>query len=93
MLFVTYLVWTSILLIAVVAESFAPAAGSVIVYIFLIKEEFALPAILVSSSVSKALIIVVEVIELRLLLLIVCIVVVQAHGVKGEARVEVLSIG
>ena len=84
---------TSILLIAVVAESFAPATGSVIVHVLLVKEKLTLPAILVATSVAETLIIAVKVIEVGLLLLVVCIVVVQAHGVKREARVEVLSIG
>ena len=84
--------WISILLIAVVAEGFAPATGSVIVYVFLVKEELALAAILVTTSISKALVIAVEVIEVGLLLLVVCVVVVQAHWVEREARVEVLTI-
>ena len=69
------LVWASIMLIAVVAEGFASATGSVIVYVFLVKEKFTLPAILVATTISKALIIVLEVIEVGLLL-VVCVVVV-----------------
>ena len=94
--------WTSSIgLIAVVADTFAPTTCSIIVHVFLVmshlQEQLAIAAIVVAASISEvAHPIVVEVIEvwlLLLLLLLVSGVVVEAHGIEREARIEILSIG